>query len=239
MKQGYRVLALFLIAAEAAAGYGLVRNFLTLPVQEERFLNGISASSLLETNSGQYGEEGTESGWTQPSEDQTAAPQSETSAPEGGGWIQAGILDARSSSQISQEGRDNSAWAAVDGNLTTSWQEGADGSGIGEWVEYDLDRTYQMGEIHLWLGNWNDSQDTDYFYGNNRPMDLRITVWEGEEMTFDYTHTFGDGKAETGLKDFPDTARGSRIRFTIESVYAGDTWDDTCIAEIGIYGSAV
>ena len=38
MKQGYRVLALFLIAAEAAAGYGLVRNFLTLPVQEERFL---------------------------------------------------------------------------------------------------------------------------------------------------------------------------------------------------------
>ena len=83
MKQGYRVLALFLIAAEAAAGYGLVRNFLTLPVQEERFLNGISASSLLETNSGQGGEEGTESGWTQPSEDQTAAHQSETSAPEG------------------------------------------------------------------------------------------------------------------------------------------------------------
>lgn len=237
MKQGYRVLALFLIAAEAAAGYGLVRNFLTLPVQEERYLNGMSASSFLEINGGQA--EGTESAQTP--EPQTSASQTEAAGSdmEAGGWVQAGIVDARSSSQISQEGRDNSAWAAVDGNLTTSWQEGADGSGIGEWVEYDLDRTYQMGEIHLWLGNWNDSQDTDYFYGNNRPMDLRITVWEGEEMTFDYTHTFGDGKAETGLKDFPDTARGSRIRFTIESVYAGDTWDDTCIAEIGIYGSAV
>ncbi len=77
------------------------------------------------------------------------------------------------------------------------------------------------------LGNWNS---WEYFDGNNRPKELEITVGDVTQ-----TITFPDGKTEYWV-EFSGECPASEIDVVIRSVYKGSQWDDTCIAEIGVYG---
>ena len=73
------------------------------------------------------------------------------------GLIRAGVVKATAvdSSHVVQRGTtiDNSAWSAFDGQATTSWQEGAAGHGIGEYVGISFDREYQVQVVTFRLGN--------------------------------------------------------------------------------------
>ncbi len=137
------------------------------------------------------------------------------------------VEEASASSAISQEGVDNGADKAVDGNPRTSWQEGVDGDGIGESVHLKLSKPYMVKYMSFRLGNWNSRE---YYEGNNRPKELEITAGDVTQ-----TVTFPDGQVEYWV-EFSQECPASEIGVAIRSVYEGSQWDDTCIAEIGIYG---
>ena len=144
-----------------------------------------------------------------------------------GDYYKLSVKDASASSVISQEGTDNGAGKAVDGNEKTSWQEGVAGDGIGESLHFELEKSYNVKYMSFQLGNWNS---WEYFDGNNRPKELEITVGDVTQ-----TITFPDGKTEYWV-EFSGECPASEIEVVIRSVYKGSQWDDTCIAEIGVYG---
>lgn len=139
------------------------------------------------------------------------------------------VNNASATSVIDQEGHDNSPAMMLDGNLETSWQEGVDGPGIGEQVTFYLDRVYEVKYLAFNLGNWRSG---DYYRENHRPQRLTITM-NGRETQVD----FPDEKTKqwVAIEEGCDT---SLITITIEDVYYGSNpdWDDTCIAEVEIYG---
>lgn len=141
--------------------------------------------------------------------------------------VQFKFVDASASSVVDQAGYDNSAMVAVDGLLETSWQEGVDGNGEGQYLEIYLDGEHSVKYLVLNLGNWRSS---DWFYDNNRPKSLTIQV--GEYTT---TQEFPDGQIEQCI-EFSQPVPASKVRLTINSVYEGRDWQDTCIAEVRAYG---
>ncbi|MDY3250514.1 MAG: discoidin domain-containing protein [Candidatus Choladocola sp.] len=140
-----------------------------------------------------------------------------------------------SSSNYSTE---RTAWEAVDGDLTTSWQEGVTGPGIGEWMEVDFDGAYPVQYITIHSGNWNDKKGWDYYYKNNyRPKTIEMTLLD-ESRNWTLTISLPDDHKEH-IVSFSEPFPLEGIRITILEVYTdreGETLaDETCIAEIGVY----
>ncbi len=144
-----------------------------------------------------------------------------------GEYYKLSVAEASASSVIKQEGTDNSASKAVDGSERTSWQEGVDGDGIGESLNITLAKPYKVKYMSFQLGNWNSQE---YYDKNNRPKEVQITVGDVTQSV-----TFPDGKVEYWI-ELSEECPASEVELVIQSVYEGSKWDDTCIAEIGIYG---
>lgn len=137
------------------------------------------------------------------------------------------LVSATASSVVSQEGYDNSAIVAFDGKDETSWQEGVDGYGIGEYLTAYFQGTHDVKYIALKLGNWRSD---DYYYQNCRPKKFTIQISD-----FSAQITVPDEKKEFFVElneEYPAEA----IRITIDDVYPGYQWEDTCIAEVKLYG---
>ena len=137
------------------------------------------------------------------------------------------FVNASASSVVNQAGYDNSAMVAVDGLLETSWQEGVSGNGEGQYLEIYLDTEQPVKYLILYLGNW---RSYDWFYDNNRPQSLTIQI--GDYTT---TQEFPDGQIIHCI-ELSQPIKASRVRLTINSVYGGRDWQDTCIAEVMAYG---
>jgi hypothetical protein len=137
------------------------------------------------------------------------------------------FVNASASSVVSQAGYDNSAMVAVDDLLETSWQEGVGGNGEGQYLEVYLDQEQSVKYLVLYLGNWRSQ---DWFYDNNRPQSLTIQI--GDYTTI---QEFPDGQTVHCI-ELSQPVQASRVRLTINSVYGGRDWQDTCIAEVMAYG---
>lgn len=145
------------------------------------------------------------------------------------GYWGVGIAYASASSSLYQEGYDNSAYSAFDGSTYTSWQEGVDGYGEGEYIYASFDREYQVSYIAFKLGNWRDEGNWRL---NSRPSS--VTIWIGNAG---YQLSFYDSMMDFCVgftRDIPATD----ISITVNGVYKGDSKDsqDTCISEITVYG---
>lgn len=138
------------------------------------------------------------------------------------------IAGAEASTEYIQPGYDNSAWAAFDGNATTSWQEAAGGSGIGEWILGRFDAAYNVKYIGLKLGNWRDRAR---FLGNNRPTELEVSIGG-----YSSTLCFSDEMTEQWI-ELSQPCPASEIKLTIRNICRGDNgqWNEGCISEIRLY----
>ncbi len=117
------------------------------------------------------------------------------------------------------------AWQAVDGDPETSWQEGVEGDGKGEYIQLTFDGEYQINYVKLLLGKWG----ADGFYVNNRPSRLSFSI-NGQ----DYLFHFPDEEREFILR-FDNPPKASEVRVTIDGSYSGSQWDDTCITDLSFY----
>lgn len=122
---------------------------------------------------------------------------------------------------------DNSAWSAFDGDNVTSWQEGVEGDGRGEYVGVSFDREYQVEAVTFVLGN---HRRDDLYIRNNVPRTLAINL---DGQVFEVT--FPKEMLEQVVV-FSRPVPASSIRVTIQDVYPGTEYTDTVIAEIGVYG---
>ncbi len=144
------------------------------------------------------------------------------------GYSKVVISSSSASSTIKQENYDNSSNMTYDGDVITSWQEGAEGYGIGEFLHYEFAREYDIKCITFNMGNWRTEE---LFYQNCRPKD--ITVWVGDK-SFDIT--VPDGMTEYCM-ELSREVPASEVFIQINSVYTeGTDCEDTCISEVGIYG---
>ena len=137
------------------------------------------------------------------------------------------ITKADASSVIDQDLVGNEPIKAFDDNDKTDWQEGKEGPGIGEYLEFTFDKSYPVAYMTFKLGNWLSD---DYYWGNCRPKILQIDSGNNS-----WNLTFPDGKDEFLVQLDPETDI-SNIKITIQDVYTDRIeWQDTAITDIGLW----
>lgn len=137
------------------------------------------------------------------------------------------ITKADASSVIDQDLVGNEPIKAFDDNDSTDWQEGKEGPGIGEYLEFTFDKSYPVAYMTFKLGNWLSD---DYYWGNCRPKILQIDSGNNS-----WNLTFPDGKDEFLVQLDPETDI-SNIKITIQDVYTDRIeWQDTAITDIGLW----
>jgi hypothetical protein len=149
--------------------------------------------------------------------------------------------------KASSEGTDpggvrHPAAAAWDGDLGTSWAEGAEGSGEGQWVELRLDKPTLIRSLSLWAGDLRELERS----AKSNPMVRGFTVSlevDGEPVTQRGTVP---PVSEAGLQRV-DVSFGEAgvlakaVRVTIDSTFNGYDAADCHVAELalnfGVQGS--
>ena len=120
---------------------------------------------------------------------------------------------------------------AFDGNPKTCWQDGVDGYGEGEWLlTYNSDSSaVEVSSVTVYNGYQNEKYNTekkDMYKYNSRVKAFTLEFDDGSTETF----TLKDKKdAQTFKFDKRETCY---VRFTVNSVYKGSKYKDTCIGEI-------
>lgn len=142
-------------------------------------------------------------------------------------YFKVNVSAATATSTIVQQGHDNSALKAFDGDQTSSWQEGVDGYGIGEGITGYFDKAYNVKYIFLKLGNWRDATNN---IENSRPQTITI-ICDGFTQEF----TFPDEQREFYIELSKEVSM-TYIDIKINAVYPGSKYDDTVIADVAIYG---
>ena len=133
------------------------------------------------------------------------------------------------SSHLIQNSKNYKVENAIDDNISTSWIEGVNGDGIGEYIEFSSKDTFRVDKIDI-INGLSKSEKT--YMKNNRIKKVIIEfsdksqqVYELEDNNVEYQTIHIGGK---------DT---SSIKITIQEVYTdGRLYEDTCISEIAIYG---
>jgi len=131
------------------------------------------------------------------------------------------------SSQLIENNRPSDAYRAghlADGKDSTCWAEGAEGPGIGEWVQFGFDAPKTVKALKIIAGY---PKTPAVFQANNRVKKIMIVFSDGESQTA----TLAD------QKDFQrvlfDRDKPTRfVKLVIMEVYKGAKYDDTCISEI-------
>ena len=143
------------------------------------------------------------------------------------GYQPVNVVNASASSTIVQEKTDNYPMLLFDGRDDSTWQEGVEGYGIGEWVSWNMDRKYNIKYIGFKMGNWASD---NYYYGNARPKTIVLTAGD-----FTGQITFTNERAVQWV-ELSNEVTADSMRIQINDVFPGTTWQDTCITEILVYG---
>lgn len=135
---------------------------------------------------------------------------------------------ATASSWFHSRRHDFSPWLAFDGNLRTAWNDGVEGSGVGEWIEARFDRPRHIRRVTFTPG-WDSvsRHGDDLFMGNSRLRVATITVDGAVAATVEV------GPEERSRSVTLD-ATGSALRITATDVHPGQRWTDVCVSEITI-----
>ena len=147
--------------------------------------------------------------------------------PDLSGYQRVSVVNASASGTIAQTERDNYPMVLFDGRDDSSWQEGVEGYGIGEWVSWNMDRKYNIKYIGFKMGNWSSDY---YYYGNARPKTIVLTAGD-----FTGQVTFTNERAVQWV-ELSNEVTADSMRIQINDVFPGTTRQDTCITEILVYG---
>lgn len=137
------------------------------------------------------------------------------------------VTNAEQSSMASSDSYDYSANSAIDGDITSSWQEGVDGLGEGTGIKLTLDGTHKIRYMVLYLGNWRSDE---MWQKNARPAKLSINLGDNQAKDVE----FSDEKKAFCLS-FDEPVEASFVSLYIEAGYAGSKWNDNCISEVELY----
>jgi putative hemolysin len=133
------------------------------------------------------------------------------------------------------------SFSAIDGLLSTPWSEGADGPGVGEWIMLTFPGTIEVNAIGLDVGYDRDENDSlrspEVFEANNRLKSATIVFSNGEQVQLDFADERGVQLVPLARAPGPPIET-TFVQVVIEDVYPGTTYDDTCLAEVEVWGQA-
>jgi hypothetical protein len=114
----------------------------------------------------------------------------------------------------------------LDGDLASAWNEGAPGSGIGEWVRLDFDAIIPLDRIEIANGH---QKDADRFSSGERVKSLELQYSDG-------TYQVVQLLDEQGLQLIKPKAKETEwIKLTILSVYPTHELEDAALSEVRVY----
>ncbi len=132
------------------------------------------------------------------------------------------IYAAKASSAKLEEDRLYSVRQLIDGDKKTAWVPAGDNGGIGEWVEFSFDEPRYIKTLQL--VNGYAKSDTS-FSRNNRVKVATLSFSDGTMSQISLE--------DTPLKQtVPIGKKVQSVKFTIDDVYKGTAYDDTCLSEI-------
>ena len=121
---------------------------------------------------------------------------------------------------------------ATDGSLATAWVEGVAGPGVGEWIELRFPGTIEVHSIGIDVGY---DRDAEIFANNNRIKKMTLVFSNGEQVELGFADESGMQRIPLVRAPGPNIETTS-VRVVIEEVYAGSAYDDTCLAEVEVWG---
>ena len=116
---------------------------------------------------------------------------------------------------------------AVDGDESTSWQEGVPGGGKGEWITVHLTKERKVQALALKLGNWRDEEA---YKANHRPHVMTLKVG-GQEFLLNFKDVMKEHYVVLS-----EPVRADSLTLVLEKRYKGTETTDNCITEIAVYG---
>ena len=114
----------------------------------------------------------------------------------------------------------------LDENPATSWNEGADGPGIGEWVRFEFDEPVVLTRIEFLNGC---QKDEERFYGHIRVRSLKLEYSGGYTQLVDLLDTM-DAQAVTARSKATEW-----LKMTITGVYPDYIWEDAALSEVRLF----
>ena len=117
----------------------------------------------------------------------------------------------------------------LDGYKSTVWAEGVEGPGYGESITLYLDSVHTVKQLKIVNGLINSS---DGYYKNNRVASIIISFPDGTSQIANLS----DDNTGYQVINLSQSVETSCITLTIDSVYSGYKYDDTCIAEVVVLG---
>lgn len=136
------------------------------------------------------------------------------------------VIEASATSEyISTKGNNFSPANLIDHDSATTWQEGEEDAGIGQQLTFVFANSAIVSAIRLENGKRTGKEA---FYENNRMASFRV---------------FDDNSVLVELSDseevqyivFENPIMQSKVVLTLDSVFGGTKWNDTCVAEISFY----
>lgn len=144
-------------------------------------------------------------------------------------WANAAIYVTASSTLPASAKYSYDASNVLDGSPDTAWAEGAEGNGVNQWIMLTADAGERALLSKLSILNGYQRTESTY-YANGRIKEIEIEFSDGSTIQ----HTLADS---TGWQNIPlvQQVETSSVRIIIKSVYAGSSYEDTCIGGITCY----
>jgi len=123
-------------------------------------------------------------------------------------------------------------WMAIDGALGTAWVEGVAGSGVGEWIMLTFPGMIEVHSISMDVGY---DKNADLFAKNNRIKRVTLIFSSGEQIELGFADRRGMETIPLVRAPGPNIET-TYVKVVIEEVFPGWKYDDTCVAEIEVWG---
>ncbi len=168
-----------------------------------------------------------ESSSTESSPEETSTDNEEDTSEAAPAISMSNITAVTATSSLSEQNMTHLPSRVIDGDLSTAWVEGASGQGIGESIHFTFDDDYLVTGLIIHAGY---QKSDSHYRKNSRPKEILVEFYNGGKERF----ILQDTNSEQNLK-FHDSRVVDGMAIYIESVYEGDTYEDTCISEVSIY----
>ena len=125
--------------------------------------------------------------------------------------------------------KDYGPYKVLDGDKSTTWSEGVDGYGYGEYITLYFDGVYNIKQLKIVNGLVNNY---NAYYKNNRAKTLNLYFSDGSEQKI----YLDDDTTSYQTVDIYGGVKSSYVQISIDSVYPGTKYNDTCISEVQVLG---
>ena len=140
------------------------------------------------------------------------------------------VIDQDSTSILTDSfKKDYGPHQVLDGYKSSVWAEGVDGPGYGESITLYFNSVYTVKQLKIVNGLINSY---DGYYKNNRVASVSIGFSDGSSQIA----TLKDDETGYQVINLSQSMDTSYITLTINDVYRGYKYNDTCIAEVVVLG---